>query len=119
MSTQTETHRFNNLPLTLTGNVVAARLSGEVMWKLREASGGWKIAKIHHVYIRTEDGGLVEILSDEALYDAVQEALKQEVLTLSQSKARREDAAPLSTAPESIVNQLDNAAAEGAKQTSG
>lgn len=119
MSTQTETHRFSNLPLTLTGNAVVARLSGEVMWKLREINGGWTLANIYHVYIRTEDGGLVEILSDETLWEAVEEALKKELLTLTQNKARSEDAAPLSTGELTSVNQLDSAAAEGAQQTTG
>jgi hypothetical protein len=120
MSTQTETHRFSNLPLVLTGNAVVTRLTGEVMWKLRQNSDGtYKILNIFHVYLKTEDGGLVEIIHDEALWNAVYEALTQEVRTLTHSKARREDATPLSTDKISASNNLDNAATEGAQQTSG
>lgn len=119
MSTQTETHRFSNLSLTLTGNAVVTRLSGEVSWKLREINDGLKLDRIYHIYLHCEDGALVEIIRDEALWPAVEEALVSYVKTLGQGKARHEDAAPLSTGHETTADKVDNAASEGAQQTSG
>ena len=119
MSTQTETHRFSNLPLTLTGNAVVTRLSGEVEWKIRETGARWEVERIYHIYIRCEGDALVEMIRDEALWPAVEEALQQEVRTVSQRRTRSENATEFSTGHTNVNNDLDNAKPEGAPLTSG
>lgn len=110
MSTQTETHRFTGLALMLTGNVVATRLSGEVEWKVRDRSGSWQLERIFHIFLRCEGDALVELLRDEPLWPAVEEALHKEVKTLNHRQTRGE----FSKDTQTTANPLDSAAPEAA-----
>ena len=114
-----ETHRFAQVPIHASGKLVIARISGEVMWKLRENGGDWDVDHIYHLYLRSEDHGLVEVTPGDPLFDVSRAALRKDVRVFTRpAKPRAEDAdIPISNEP--YNPHLDNAVTEGAEQTSG
>jgi len=116
-TTLTETYRFLNIPIQASGKETVATVSGEVAWKIADEGDRWSIHTVFHLMLSATSGALVEILHNEPVYDTVVEALRPILKEHMRNRSRPVE----ETAPAFIetTSGLDNAAVEGAKQTSG
>jgi hypothetical protein len=101
MSTVTQPYEFSNLPIKVSGGDVVARISG-VIERRRHGQ------HVHYgdLSLQAENGGLIEVVEDDSLYDVVVEALQ-----LADSGRKQ-------TAGET-PSSLDSEDGEGAEKESG
>jgi hypothetical protein len=112
METRTEHHVFDSLPLKVSGGTVIARVSGDVMWKLREDG---TLLLIRDLNLKGEDGSTVEVVSSDEIFTVVYDALLDKAKS-HKSRTLRGDDMPMSSTPydPKAPGDLDNAQAEGA-----
>lgn len=95
-------YEFSNLPIKTSGGDVIGRFSGTIERRLR--------GSLRPLYgllmVRAENGGLIEVLDEEPVYDVITEALEAQ----RESDQKGAEATP---------SDLDTEAEEGAQKDSG
>jgi hypothetical protein len=116
MLRQPARYDFSQLPLTVSGNIPVARVSGYVVWKLRENGDQLSIAHLMELFIAGPHGALIEV---DIHADPITEPIRAALKKLVESSFAEIDSTPVGNPaelPEKMRPVVDSTSPEDAEQ---